>query len=486
MEQIYSKNYTCSKESYKKDYSKIHHDFLSKHNFLSEFRTDEEKELARKALGITDNNINFNLEDLTPEQLKLLKGEKGDRGEQGERGPKGDTGPKGDRGEQGIQGEQGIAGYTPIKGVDYFDGVQGPKGDPGPRGEQGPKGDPGRDGNVDFESLTSEQIAILQKPAIDVAEEIKSRAERGEFNGPQGPKGEDGNVNFESLTDEQLALLQKPAIDAANDLKTRIDNGEFKGDPGNVDFNELTEEQIAILQKPAKDAANIILSKVQNGELNGPQGEKGDAFRYEDFTQDQLDSLKGEKGDVGPKGDTGEKGNPFVYSDFTSEQLESLRGPQGLQGETGPQGLKGDTGERGLQGEKGIQGEKGDPFTFEDFTPEQLESLRGESFIDAPSDDKKYIRKNGEWVEITSGDISEELENRIQAIENMLKTNPAYDDTEIKKSISDLTDFSKNITQQYEQTLSKLDTILEGIEDLKERVSVQEELQEQDGWEGIE
>lgn len=55
-------------------------------------------------------------------------------------------------------------------------------------------------------------------------------------------------------------------------------------------------------------------------------------------------------GYIGPKGD---KGDPFVYEDFTPEQLEALRGPQG------------------------IQGEKGDPFTYDDFTASQLASLKG-------------------------------------------------------------------------------------------------------------
>ena len=60
----------------------------------------------------------------------------------------------------------------------------------------------------------------------------------------------------------------------------------------------------------------------------------------------------GIQGPVGPKGD------PFTYDDFTPEQLESLRGPVGH------------------QGIPGIQGPKGDPFTYDDFTPEQLEALK--------------------------------------------------------------------------------------------------------------
>lgn len=50
----------------------------------------------------------------------------------------------------------------------------------------------------------------------------------------------------------------------------------------------------------------------------------------------------------------GDKGEPFTYEDFTPEQLAALKGE------------KGDTGERG---------EKGDAFTYEDFTEAQLQSI---------------------------------------------------------------------------------------------------------------
>lgn len=93
------------------------------------------------------------------------------------------------------------------------------------------------------------------------------------------------------------------------------------------------------------------------------KGDKGDPFKYEDFTEEQLASLKGEKGD---KGEQGEKGEPFRYSDFTQEQLAGLKG------------AKGDKGEQGKQGARGTKGDKGEPFKYEDFTPEQLAALKGE------------------------------------------------------------------------------------------------------------
>ena len=80
------------------------------------------------------------------------------------------------------------------------------------------------------------------------------------------------------------------------------------------------------------------------------------------------------KGERGPKGD---KGDAFKYEDFTPEQLESLRGPKGdaftYEDFTQEQlnALKGPAGE------PGVKGDKGDAFTYADFTQEQLEALRG-------------------------------------------------------------------------------------------------------------
>lgn len=62
---------------------------------------------------------------------------------------------------------------------------------------------------------------------------------------------------------------------------------------------------------------------------------------------------RGEQGPVGPKGD---KGDAFRYEDFTEEQLESLKVTTAGTSVPGP---------------------KGDPFRYEDFTQEQLESLKG-------------------------------------------------------------------------------------------------------------
>ena len=73
-------------------------------------------------------------------------------------------------------------------------------------------------------------------------------------------------------------------------------------------------------------------------------------------------------GTQGPRGERGPKGDPFTYEDFTPEQLESLKGPKGdpfTYDDFTPEELE------------SLKGPKGDPFTYDDFTPEELELLKG-------------------------------------------------------------------------------------------------------------
>ena len=59
------------------------------------------------------------------------------------------------------------------------------------------------------------------------------------------------------------------------------------------------------------------------------------AHGFRGTEQEWLDSLKGLQG---PQGEPGLKGDPFTYADFTAEQLEALKGPKGDKGEDGRDG----------------------------------------------------------------------------------------------------------------------------------------------------
>lgn len=139
--------------------------------------------------------------------------------------------------------------------------------------------------------------------------------------GPPGPPGEPGRNGVDGVNGERgLQGVQGPP-----------------GPPGKDGINGAKGEQG--LQgppgPPGKDGA-----KGEPG-TPGQPGPKGEAFKYSDFTAEQLASLKGPKGD---------KGEPFRYSDFTTEQLQALKGPKG---------------------------DKGEPFRYSDFTQEQLNALKG-------------------------------------------------------------------------------------------------------------
>ena len=144
---------------------------------------------------------------------------------------------------------------------------------------------------------------------------------------------------------------------------------------------------------------------------DGPKGEKGDPFTFEDFTAEQLEQLKGEPGEKGEDGDSAYQvalNNDFIGSE--REWLDSLKGETGAQGETGPQGLP---------------GEKGEPFTFEDFTPEQLALLKGEKGDDGKSayeiaKENNFEGSEQEWLDslkaniIVDTELSDKSTNPVQ------------------------------------------------------------------------
>lgn len=64
---------------------------------------------------------------------------------------------------------------------------------------------------------------------------------------------------------------------------------------------------------------------------------------------------RGERGPAGADGGPGPKGDPFTYEDFTEEQLAVLRGPQGPAGEKGETGAQGPAGAAGESGKSAYQ-----------------------------------------------------------------------------------------------------------------------------------
>lgn len=228
----------------------------------------------------------------------------------------GSQGPEGPQGPQGPQGETGPAGPK---------GDTGPEGPAGPQGEKGPEGPAGKDGTSFtvkglYDTLEALQLAHPTGSAgdgyavgtaesntiyiwdvdgynwTDIGNLQGPQGEQGP-EGPQGPQGPQGDIGPTGPQGEQGPQ-------------------GVQGVPGE--------------QGPVGETGPA-----------GPKGDKGDPFTYEDFTAEQLASLRGPQGEQGPKGDPGPEG------------------PQGPPGETGPQGEQGPKGDAGPQGEKGDTGSQG-------------------------------------------------------------------------------------------------------------------------------
>ena len=82
------------------------------------------------------------------------------------------------------------------------------------------------------------------------------------------------------------------------------------------------------------------------------------AYATKSEVEAKVSTVTGQKGDPGPKGD---KGDPFTYNDFTPDQLAALKGPKGDQGIQGIPGQQGPVGPIGPAGPKGEKGETGQP-----------------------------------------------------------------------------------------------------------------------------
>ncbi len=285
----------------------------------------------------------------------------------------------------------------------------------GPQGLRGFKGIDGRDFDFEEHRETITEIIVNNLPKeINISEEtLASLKGKDGRDGKDGVDGRDGkDFSFEenseiinSIIKQYVLTFDKLTDDQKEEL--RGPKGRDGKDGKNLIFSDNKEE----ILKEISEEIKLQIPKIEELRL-----------RFEDLSEEQKEELRGQQG---PRGQKGKSGKDFIYEEheeniktlldnkvdsirdvlklrfsdlteeeiqkltftfdkFTDEQLESLRGPRGQKGKSGrdgEQGVQGKMGPRGIPGLSGLNGRDG------------VDGEDGEDGKDAPTVEKIKIEE---------------------------------------------------------------------------------------------
>ena len=237
------------------------------------------------------------------------------------------------------------------------------------------------------------KLSVQQDNTIRLSSDPALKGDRGE----KGEKGDPGNaatikVGAVTKGDTASVINSGTTENAIFDfVLPRGDRGLTGNGIGNISLKEETATGNTYTITMTDGTEYEIFSQRGPQGVQGIQGVQGEPFEFEDFTPDQLELIRGPKGESGkdgagvtilgsynsyeelieahPAGSLGDAyiidDELYVWNDIEWKNVGQVRGPQGPRGE------------QGIQGETGPPGPQGNPFRYEDFTSEQLEKLRG-------------------------------------------------------------------------------------------------------------
>ena len=292
---------------------------------------------------ITTADVNNAVSTYVTAHKAELKGDKGDKGDAGEKGDTGAKGEKGDTGAKGDKGDKGDTGATGANGIT-------------PTLKVGSTST----GNAG----TNASVTMTDNNNVYTLNFVIPKGEKGDTGakGDTGVKGQDGAKGADGITPTLKVGTVTTLAAGSNATVTMSENNNVytlnfgipKGNKGDTGASGGSGETTVI--NPTITIGTVTNGDTASATITGdspnytlnlvlPKGAKGD---------------KGDKGDAGAKGadgakgDKGDKGDPFTYADFTSEQLAALKGAKGDKGD------KGDTGADGVAGAKGDKGDRGE------------------------------------------------------------------------------------------------------------------------------
>ncbi len=183
----------------------------------------------------------------------------------------------------------------------------------------------------------AEQTRVLNENNRASAEETRESNEDIRLNQENlRVEAEQGRVETEELrtqAEKERKTAETKRENYITELKERVDSGEFNGEPnilsvGTVEKGE--EASVEIVGDSPNQKVNFVL----------PKGDKGNPFTYDDFTEEQLAKLKGDKGDIGNGIESIEltSGNhtsgtmdtyTITYTDGTTKEIQVYNGKDG-------------------------------------------------------------------------------------------------------------------------------------------------------------
>ena len=218
-------------------------------------------------------------------------------------------------------------------------------------------------GNVDNTSDINKPISNSTKEALDLKADKSSLDET--------------NISVESNSND-LTNIKSDIVDINKDIEGINTALEAKQDKLTAGTNITIEGNVISATGGSGSTVSVAVGKTTTGAAGtnasvtnsgtesalvidftipqgatGPQGPKGEQGEIGPQGEQGIQGKAGENGQQGPKGD------PFTYSDFTEEQLAALKGPKGDKGDAGAVGPQGPAGEKGATGATGPAGASG-------------------------------------------------------------------------------------------------------------------------------
>lgn len=153
----------------------------------------------------------------------------------------------------------------------------------------------------------------------------------------QGPAGADGKSLLELVNEDRVANNLESFADINALLETLKGSDGTPGAKGDRGFRGYSAFEIA---NQVRENAGLQGYESEEDWLASLEGKS--AFEIANYYRVNVQQLpEFEDSAEWLASLKGERGRAFTYSDFTPAQLEALRGPQGIQGPQGPQGPSG-------------------------------------------------------------------------------------------------------------------------------------------------